>query len=133
MERTGSSHAPPGHGRDAARHLRPGVPRERRAPDPGAHWRAPAQQPDIGAVVKAGVAPTAVFGTSVPPRWLSGALKRLAYRVPEHRATRWALLLASDRVDVLEHRVSSLAWMLPAALALGLGFALTTRALRRTS
>jgi hypothetical protein len=43
-----------------------------------------------------------VFGTAQPPRGLSGALRRRAYAIPEHRARHWALLLLADRVDVVE-------------------------------
>jgi hypothetical protein len=34
-------------------------------------------------------------------------------------------------VDVLEHRARSAAWLLPAAIALGLGYAAVSRALDR--
>jgi hypothetical protein len=46
--------------------------------------------------------PTPVYGTATPPRGLSGYLKRRAYAIPENRPSHWMLLLASDRVDVLE-------------------------------
>ena len=48
---------------------------------------------------------TPVFGTSVPPRLLSGAIRRAAYRIPEHKGTRWLLLMLGDRIDVWEHRI----------------------------
>jgi hypothetical protein len=126
---------PGGHGVDAERSLRPGVPRERHAvADPGAHWERPAQQEDLSALTRSGLrAATPVFGTSAPARGLSGAVRRLAYRIPEHRPSRWALLLAGDRIDVIESRLAGAAWLLPAVAALGLGFVTTRRALRRWS
>src|SRR4051812_4690013 len=45
---------------------------------------------------------TPVYGTATPPRGLSGFLKRRAYDIPESRPSHWMLLMASDRVDVLE-------------------------------
>lgn len=49
---------------------------------------------------------TPVFGTAQPPRGLSGAIRRAAYRIPEHRAAHWMLLLLGDRVDVWESRAA---------------------------
>ncbi len=121
-----------GAGIDGATGVRPGVPRERRAPDPGAHWDRPEQQHDLTPLARSGLLhATPVFGTAAPPRALSGAVRRLAYRVPEHRATRWALLLAGDRLDVLEHRLAAGLWLLPVAAALAVGYAGVSRALRR--
>jgi hypothetical protein len=47
----------------------------------------------------------AVVGTAEPLSGLSGALRRFAYSIPEHEARHWMLLLAADRVDVVEHLV----------------------------
>jgi hypothetical protein len=124
---------PAGYGVDAAPEARPGVPRERRpVPDPGAHWERPEQQRGADTLSRSGLrAVTAVFGTAQPARGLSGAVRRAAYGVPEHRAARWALLFAADRIDVLEHRLARGAWLLPAAAALALGYAAVSRALDR--
>lgn len=62
---------------------------------------------------------TPVFSTAVPPRGLSGAIRRLAYKVPEHKAARWLLLVLGDRVDVWEHRVQRHP-VLSAAVVVGL-------------
>jgi len=43
-----------------------------------------------------------VFGTSCPPRGLSGALRGLGYRYSEGRMARWLLLMTADRVDTVE-------------------------------
>lgn len=52
---------------------------------------------------------TPVFGTSCPPRGVSGLIRRLAYRrFSEGRAAHWLLLMFADRVDVLESRASDL-------------------------
>lgn len=51
---------------------------------------------------------TPVFGTGQPPSGMSGVLRRAAYRIPEHEARHWLMLLMADRMDVLEHRVPEL-------------------------
>lgn len=99
-------------GIDATPQLRPGVPMESQpSPDPGAHWTEPArQEPRVEILHRAALpGPTPVFGTGQPPRLLSGALRRAAYRIPETRARHWMLLLAADRVDSTEHRLAGLA------------------------
>ena len=131
MEReTTRAGTPVGKGSDAAREARPGVPRASpAAPAPGAHWVRPEQQRGVASLARSGLrAATPVFGTAQPARGLSGVVRRAAYRVPEHRAGRWALLLLADRIDVLERRAACL---LPAAAALGLGYAIVSRALDR--
>lgn len=94
---------PLGWGADLAPQHRPGVPRER----PGAfHARRPVPQPlpdeRLTRRVELERFPP-VFGTAQPPRGVSGVLRRIAYRIPEHKARRWLLLIAADQVDVVEH------------------------------
>lgn len=122
-----------GRGVDGSPAARPGVPRERaERREPGAHGERPEQQRGVGVLSRAGLrGATPAFGTAQPARGLSGLLRRAAYRVPEHRATRWALLLAGDRVDVLEHRLAGAAWVVPALAALVLGYVTVGRALER--
>jgi hypothetical protein len=48
---------------------------------------------------------TPVFSSAVPPRGLSGVMRRRAYAIPEHKARRWMTLLLADRVDVWEGRL----------------------------
>jgi hypothetical protein len=116
MERTSDSttgrYGPPeqpgAHGIDEPRENRPGVPMETEpSPDPGAHWDSPArQQSEETHFRRVGLDRlTPVYGTAQPPRGLSGLMRRAAYAVPEHQARHWALLLAADRVDVLEDRL----------------------------
>jgi hypothetical protein len=123
----------PDQAADAASVHRPGVPQELEPePEPDAQWPAPEQQRDTAALEASGIRRlTPVFGTAQPPRLASGVLRRLAYRIPEQRASRWALLLAADRVDVLEHRLARGLWIVPAVGALGAGYALAARLLRR--
>jgi hypothetical protein len=73
---------------------------------------------------------TPVFSNAVPPRGLSGVIRRLAYKIPEHKAPRWLLLVLGDRIDVWEHRVQRHP-VLSAAVVVGLiglgGFGLARR------
>jgi hypothetical protein len=130
----GESDRPSAIAVDAARHVRPGVPRES-ALRSGANGTAPEPQGRGVRFMGLGRAPAhgaaAVFGTAQPLRGLSGAVRRVAYRTPEHRTARWMLLLAGDRLDVLEHRLARGLWLLPAATALVLGYAAVSRGLRR--
>lgn len=117
-----------GYGVDAGAAARPGVPRERRGGDGRARGELPPPHPGASTLSRSGIrTPTPVFGTAVPARGLSGLLRRAAYGVPEHRPARWALLLAADRIDVLEHRLAEGWWVAPAAAALLLGYAATAR------
>jgi hypothetical protein len=86
---------------------RPGVPMmgarlEGRAKAPALDQQEPTQEVLVG--VEVGRL-TPVFGATIAPRGLSGMLRRRAYRIPEHHAGRWMLLLLGDRVDVWESRV----------------------------
>jgi hypothetical protein len=74
---------------DASPENRPGVPREAEPrPDEGAHWvLPPRQQPTVRVFRRRGLEElTPVFGTAQPPHGVSGLLRWLAYRAPEHRA-----------------------------------------------
>jgi hypothetical protein len=42
---------------------------------------------------------TPVFGTATPLRGVSGAVKRLAYSLPDHAPSHWLLMLLGDRVE----------------------------------
>jgi hypothetical protein len=76
-------------------------------PAGNAHWVEPERQrPTVDVLKRMELRElTPVFSSALPPKGLSGLLRRAAYEVPEHRATHWALLLLGDRVDVLEHRL----------------------------
>ena len=118
-----------GAGIDRDPERRPGVPMETEPRPVGhAHWDRPERQRQTVEVFKRATLDqiTPVFGTAVPPRGASGAIRRLAYRIPEHRLSHWALLLLGDRVDVLEHRFGrALPILAPLALVGGVALALS--------
>jgi hypothetical protein len=97
----------PGWGADLDPRDRPAVPRERFDPGAtGAHWDFPDRQPELAPRERSIEHKflTPVFGTSAPRHGLSGALRTLSYaRYSEGRAAHWLLLIAADRVDVVEH------------------------------
>jgi hypothetical protein len=96
---------PPYQGVDENPEDRPGVPRETRPHRlPGAHWKEPEQQPaDRQLLTRLGFRRlTPVFSTAVPPRGVSGAVRRVAHRLADHRVSHWVLLLIADRIDVIE-------------------------------
>lgn len=107
----------PGWGADLDPADRPSGAR-REVPDisTGAHWDFPERQdepwPRERSIEHLMLPP--VFGTSCPPRGLSGALRKLAYRRwSEARAAHWLVLLAADRVDAVESHVRSFATLRP--------------------
>ncbi|MFO0612171.1 MAG: hypothetical protein U0414_06275 [Polyangiaceae bacterium] len=116
---------------DSPRERRPGVPMEARPPHPVGqpHWTTPDAQPDPGTVLKrVGLdALTPVFGTTLPPRGLSGFLRRAAFRIPEHRTSHWLVLLLADRVDVLENDLARVVPITLGVAALGGGAAYLSR------
>lgn len=101
----------PGWGSDLPRSRRPGVPKEAAPPLPtGAHWNQPEQQrTDVKiyhSIERPGI--TQVFGTTLPPKGLSGKIRDVAYQLGENLASRWMLLLLADRVDVIESAVGEM-------------------------
>jgi hypothetical protein len=52
---------------------------------------------------------TPVFGTSTPPRGLSGMMRRAAFKFSENDLRHWLILLAADRVNVGEGLIEDLA------------------------
>ena len=102
----------PGWGADLDPNDRPSVPRERFDPGlSGAHWDFPERQeekwPRERSIEHMFLTP--VFGTSCPPKGLSGVMRKYAYRAfSEARAAHWLILLAADRVDALEAHLGSL-------------------------
>jgi hypothetical protein len=115
----------PGWGADLDPADRPAFPQERFDPTAtGARWEFPDRQPERWprerSLEHAFVTP--VFGTSCPPRGLSGAIRRYAYRRhSEAKAAHWLLLIAGDRVDVLESALRSLTSRHPDLPATGTG------------
>ena len=102
----------PGWGVDLDPKDRPSVPRLQFDPSrTGAHWEFPDRQeqkyPRERSMEHAFVTP--VFGTAQPLKGLSGVIRRYSYdRFSEGRAAHWLLLIAADRVDVVESSIGSL-------------------------
>ena len=71
--------------------------------------RAPQQPIDIE-VLRSIERPTLtrVFGTSTPPKGLSGAIRRYAFRYSEATATHWMTLILADRIDVIQGKINDL-------------------------
>jgi hypothetical protein len=107
----------PGWGVDLDPRDRPSVPREVFAPETtGAHWDLPEQQPERWprerSIEHGRLTP--VFGTAQPPKGLSGAVRKYAYRrYSEGRAAHWLLLIAGDRIDAVESHLASFATLHP--------------------
>jgi len=98
----------PGWGVDLDPANRPSTPKES-LQETGAHWDFPERQPERFPREKSTEHKflTPVFGTAQPLRGLSGAIRRYAYSFSEGRTAHWLLLIAGDRVDVLESRVEA--------------------------
>jgi hypothetical protein len=107
----------PGWGADLDPADRPSVPRERLDPTlSGAHWEYPEEQPEKWprerSVEHTQLPP--VFGTTCPPKGLSGAIRKLSYaRYSEGQAAHWLLLIAADRVDTVESALRSMLTLHP--------------------
>ncbi|MRG94990.1 hypothetical protein [Polyangium spumosum] len=88
-------------GADLGPEDRPGVPRET---SPHPMGNTPAQQPleDAARTRPEKTRMTPVFSTALPPRGLAGKLRLIAYAIPDHHTSHWMLVLAADRVDVIE-------------------------------
>jgi hypothetical protein len=114
----------PGWGADLDPAVRPSVPRLQFDPNlSGARWELPEQQPEKWprerSIEHARLTP--VFGTSCPPKGVSGAMRKFSYRrFSEGRAAHWLLLLAADRVQATGAHVGALLKMRPDPIASGL-------------
>jgi hypothetical protein len=104
----------PGWGVDLDPADRPSYPKEKMEPT-GAHWDFPERQPERFPREKSTEHKflTPVFGTAQPLRGVSGAIRRWAYTYSEGRLAHWLLLIAGDRVDVLESRFRALGRLHP--------------------
>ena len=76
----------------------------------GAHWARPPQQTPGVEILRSVEHEhlTASVGTTLPPRGLSGALRRRASRFSESQWGHWLLLILADRVDTVEGLVDDL-------------------------
>jgi hypothetical protein len=109
---------------------RPGVPRMR-SPRPWPNTRFPperqAGEPTAPKHGRPNKPMPPVFGTTVPLHGLSGAIRALAYRYPDHYPRHWLLKMLGDRVDSWGTRARR---ALPVALPLVV-LGLAVRAARR--
>src|SRR5690606_16442040 len=73
-------------------------------------WERPTQQKVNIEILHSIERPTvsAVFGTSVPLRGLSGRIRRMAFHFSESQYRHWLPLLIADRVDVVEGMIEDL-------------------------
>ena len=107
----------PGWGADLDPADRPSVPRERFDPAlSGAHWEHPERQPEKWprerSVEHTQLPP--VFGTTCPPKGLSGVIRKHSYaKYSEGQSAHWLLLLLADRVDTFESGARSLVTLRP--------------------
>jgi hypothetical protein len=101
-----------GWGSDLDPATRPGVPMDK-APGIGVEHLYPMfeQQVPRGKVHKSTEHGklTPVFGNACPPRGVSGLIRDFAYNFSEGRLSRWILLMAADRVDMVEELIIDLA------------------------
>jgi hypothetical protein len=106
-----------GWGADLDPRNRPSYPKEKLdLAISGAHWHFPERQVPHFAREKSTEHKylTPVFGTTCPPKGLSGVIRRFAYRrYSEGRAAHWLLLMFADRIDVLESRITALLRLRP--------------------
>jgi hypothetical protein len=102
----------PGWGADLNKADRPAYPMERTPPRldaPPAGLPTPQHRhvEVFHSTERPGMTP--IFGSTVPPRGLSGRLRRAGYSFSENDLRRWLVLLAADRVDMVEGVISDLA------------------------
>ncbi|HYE31392.1 MAG TPA: hypothetical protein VEH27_08195 [Methylomirabilota bacterium] len=103
----------PGWGVDANPENDPTYPMKRRnnGEHEGYSWERPTQQESQVEILHSNERPnlTAVYGTSTPPKGLSGAIRRMAFNHSESSYAHWLPLMLADRVNVVEGIVSDLA------------------------
>ncbi|HUQ67011.1 MAG TPA: hypothetical protein VM101_12700 [Flavitalea sp.] len=97
----------PGWGMDADRENDPAYPMKQRIPGvdhEGMNYEKAPQQIQEIELLRTIERPniTRVFGTSTPPKGLSGALRRQAFKYSEATAAHWMTLILADRIDVVQ-------------------------------
>jgi hypothetical protein len=100
---------------------RPGVPHMRTDPQPFPNTRFPperqAGEPAVPKHNRPNKPFPPVFGTSTPLKGVSGAVRRAAYKLPDHYPSHWLLLMLGDRIESWGTRAKR---VLPAAAAVAL-------------
>ncbi len=93
----------PGYGIDASPSRRPGVPEYFQPPHaaPGAIYPPPRQDSEVKQLMhgRPNKSYPPVWGTAQPPSGLSGAIRAVAYKYPDHLIRHWTMLLFADRVE----------------------------------
>ncbi len=101
-----------GWGVDADPDNDPTYPHRDRSRDEGLtkDWQRPPQQTSDVEILQSieHVRRPAVFGTTAPPRGVSGAMRRAAFRWSESNWIHWLMLMGADRVDMVEGIVEDL-------------------------
>lgn len=102
----------PGWGMDADPENEPTYPMKNYTGDDHKriNYERPVQQPPSVEILQSNERPsmTAVFGTSVPPSGLSGAIRRYAFKHSEDRYRHWLPLILADRINVFEGIIDDL-------------------------
>ncbi|MBW3128748.1 hypothetical protein [Hymenobacter profundi] len=102
-----------GWGVDADPENDPTYPMQHRedAPPRDIFYDRPPQQPIDVEVLHSIERPdvTAVFGATLPPKGLSGVIRRFAFKYSENQYKHWLPLIFADRVDVVEGVLKDLA------------------------
>ena len=101
-----------GWGVDADPRNDPTAPMRDRSQDdsPGMNWsRPPLQEPRVEILrsIEHNRLPAAL-GTSTPPKGVSGAIRRYAFRFSESQWAHWLLLIFADRINMVEGVVEDL-------------------------
>lgn len=126
----------PAHwGVDLDRASRPGVPMMNTEPRlmENARWPVERQagQPASPRHGRSNKPMPPVFGTALPLKGVSGMLRRLAYRDPDHKPRHWLMMMFADRVDSWGHRTRKLLPLVGIAALVAFTLRSGTRARRR--
>ncbi|MGE5498870.1 MAG: hypothetical protein ACM3Q2_12395 [Syntrophothermus sp.] len=101
-----------GWGIDANPENDPTYPMKKRTDEEhkGLTWERPPQQTETVEILKSVERPdlTSVFGDSTPPKGLSGAIRRAAYKYSESSYGRWLPLIVADRIGIVEGLIDDL-------------------------
>lgn len=101
-----------GWGADLDPSVRPGVPRDKE-PMLGPDQLYPPIDQQVPYVMihksTEHLRMTPIFGSTCPPKGLSGMMRNFAFKFSEGRWTHWLTLLMADRVDMFEHIFADLA------------------------
>jgi hypothetical protein len=100
-----------GWGADLDPSNRPAYPMERTPPRLAGHIPESGHQHShvkvYHSIERPGITP--VYGTSAPPKGLSGLMRDVAYKYSENDMRHWLILMAADRVNVGEGLIEDLA------------------------